>query len=992
MRSRAINREALFLWIIIFLLVLAAPGGIDGENQATYATGLLPNTPEQEQLIRTTWPRVKKIKFNRLALERVNEARLKKGLGPFDPRLAVPLGEETEIEIGETTPPASPGEPISTALMSVDNSVLPYFPPIDTQGSLNSCASFNITYYQMTHLFAFLRGWQAKTGGHGYHFSPKWTYNFINNGANGGSYFSDNYDVIRKHGAPTWAEFPYDDNFTAWCLSTTAWRNALSYRTNPVQYISNVSVTGLQQVKDLLANGYILVIGTYISSWQFKTISDDPLTTEDNAYVGKDICYWLNGANGSHAMTCVGFNDAIWVDINSNGIVDSGEKGALRIANSWGAFWKDGGYTWLAYDALRSTSQVPGAPSDGRIAALQSDRMYHLTASGNYAPKVIAQFTVNHAARNEMRMSLGTSATSQTTPTTAWTPGALINQGGAYAFDGSSNACDGTFVLDFTDILPTAGVLKRYHLGMYDNASGNIATLKSYKLIDLTTPLPTEVWAANVPQTADGNQQVYAWVDYTYNGVNAVPIAIVSATPQSGPSPLLVSFDGSGSYDTDGTIVSYSWTFGDGTAGTGSNVQHTYAGAGIYTARLTVTDNLGATGTCPVIIIATSLPATLTVTPPGGLESTGLPGGPFMPASMTYTLQNTGGASLNWTATKTQGWVTLSSGSGTLAPWATTTVIVWINSNANALPVGTAMDTIAFTNTTNDSGSTTRPVTLNIGTSQKEWTFVRGTDNYLYGRYMDKSENISTWLKLTGKSSHAPAAMYFNGKVYLMVKSDNDARIYWNRMDSAGTWSTWKTMDGATSGSPAVALFNSQLYIAVRGTDNKIYVRSMNSAEIFSPWQAVPGGMTDASPAVESFNGKLYLIVKDSVDYKIWWNKMDPSGVWATWQLLGGLSPSPSAMTTFNNQLYIAVQGTDNKLYYRAMNTSELWTSWAWVPGYTDVGPAIDTYNNRIYWVVKGESETKIWWNAMTASGTWSTWKIMDGATPSPVALASTEF
>ncbi|MFY0407064.1 PKD domain-containing protein [Solicola sp. PLA-1-18] len=57
------------------------------------------------------------------------------------------------------------------------------------------------------------------------------------------------------------------------------------------------------------------------------------------------------------------------------------------------------------------------------------------------------------------------------------------------------------------------------------------------------------------------------------------------------------TFDGRGSSDTDGTIASYAWDFGDGDSGTGAMPSHTYAGAGTYTARLTVTDDDGATGT-----------------------------------------------------------------------------------------------------------------------------------------------------------------------------------------------------------------------------------------------------------------------------------------------------------------------------------------------------------------------------------------------------------
>ena len=49
------------------------------------------------------------------------------------------------------------------------------------------------------------------------------------------------------------------------------------------------------------------------------------------------------------------------------------------------------------------------------------------------------------------------------------------------------------------------------------------------------------------------------------------------------------------STDSDGTIASRSWRFGDGTTGTGSPVSRAYATAGTYTVTLTVTDNGGAT-------------------------------------------------------------------------------------------------------------------------------------------------------------------------------------------------------------------------------------------------------------------------------------------------------------------------------------------------------------------------------------------------------------
>ena len=58
---------------------------------------------------------------------------------------------------------------------------------------------------------------------------------------------------------------------------------------------------------------------------------------------------------------------------------------------------------------------------------------------------------------------------------------------------------------------------------------------------------------------------------------------------------LTASFTNS-STDSDGTVVSSAWDFGDGTTSTATSPSHTYAAAGTYTVSLTVTDNGGMTG------------------------------------------------------------------------------------------------------------------------------------------------------------------------------------------------------------------------------------------------------------------------------------------------------------------------------------------------------------------------------------------------------------
>ena len=74
------------------------------------------------------------------------------------------------------------------------------------------------------------------------------------------------------------------------------------------------------------------------------------------------------------------------------------------------------------------------------------------------------------------------------------------------------------------------------------------------------------------------------------------------------------SFDGGGSSDPEGGNLTYSWNFGDGSGGGGGVVvSHTYAAAGTYTVKLTVTDQQGLSNTTSKSVTITEPP-----TPPAG--------------------------------------------------------------------------------------------------------------------------------------------------------------------------------------------------------------------------------------------------------------------------------------------------------------------------------------------------------------------------------------
>jgi len=94
----------------------------------------------------------------------------------------------------------------------------------------------------------------------------------------------------------------------------------------------------------------------------------------------------------------------------------------------------------------------------------------------------------------------------------------------------------------------------------------------------------------------------YDEVSKQINVSNQPPVA--DAGPDQIVNTSTVSFDGSGSYDPDGDIVTYKWHFGDNTTGVGKKVQHRYSKDGNYTVVLNVTDDFGATDedTCKVTV------------------------------------------------------------------------------------------------------------------------------------------------------------------------------------------------------------------------------------------------------------------------------------------------------------------------------------------------------------------------------------------------------
>ncbi|MFP4380982.1 MAG: M6 family metalloprotease domain-containing protein [Candidatus Sumerlaeia bacterium] len=90
----------------------------------------------------------------------------------------------------------------------------------------------------------------------------------------------------------------------------------------------------------------------------------------------------------------------------------------------------------------------------------------------------------------------------------------------------------------------------------------------------------------------------------------------------------------------------------------------------------------------------------LSVSPDHGYFPGGPPAGPFLPASQTYTLTNTSGNSISWSASSTASWIDFSPASGSMPPGTSLDVQVSVNSAAESLEVGQYEKEIVFSDMT----------------------------------------------------------------------------------------------------------------------------------------------------------------------------------------------------------------------------------------------------------------------------------------------------
>ena len=411
---------------------------------------------------------------------------------------------------------------------SVDNSQSRVFRQIGNQGSLGSCTFWAQVYYQFT--YTMNKEMNITTTPENT-FSPQWAYNVVaGTDEMVGPYYSA-YAFMKKQGNVFLSQVPYDLNVSSFSPTEEIWKTSIKYRLKSYEKLENiggedtqitsVDDTDLIQIKTALNNGEVLAFSTYVNSWNSMKIKRANNLTESNKYEGQYTVKSMTGNNGGHRMTIVGYNDDIWTDVNDNNIVDSGEMGALKIANSWGAGYCNNGFIWVSYDALNKVSSVSGVEAEPKREDILSEIARIEVYPYNTDANLYLKYTLNTSDRTQTLVTVTAEKNG-----TEYKVQAISNElsGAKCAYDGSKNATDATMVFLLSNVVPelTSENFHEYKWSVTFSDSkndGNIFTVKNAEIVD---ELSNKVYKPSgiYPFTLDGNEKTFEFAQSSLN--NAV--------------------------------------------------------------------------------------------------------------------------------------------------------------------------------------------------------------------------------------------------------------------------------------------------------------------------------------------------------------------------------------------------------------------------------------------------------------------------------------
>jgi tetratricopeptide (TPR) repeat protein len=289
-----------------------------------------------------------------------------------------------------------------------------------------SCAQASGVAYVFTYEINWLRDLPATGENLENQYPTHFTYNFLNDGdPDHGSYIHQGWNIILENGCPsiqTYGSMDANGDPTFWMSGYDKYHDAMQ---NRIAYHETIClddpVDGLTNIKQWLYNhnmdnegfGGLASFATNMQACDIEIIQA-PLPE-----FGKTFLYEYENPDGDgHALTIVGYDDNIccW-DINGDGIYTNNidvdgdndvdlfdyEKGAFKVANSWGDTWPNRasmGFVYWPYKFLAYS------PETGHDEAFIDKVVYIVYPTEEYIPELVLNVKLSHIDRDELRIGI----------------------------------------------------------------------------------------------------------------------------------------------------------------------------------------------------------------------------------------------------------------------------------------------------------------------------------------------------------------------------------------------------------------------------------------------------------------------------------------------------------------------------------------------------------------------------------------------------------
>ncbi len=447
---------------------------------------------------------------------------------------------------------------------SLDNSELAWFRPVFNQDG-GSCGQASGIGYNFTYEMDYVRGLSANTAQNQY--PTHYTWNFLNGGAGGGSWYFDGWQIIAANGCPnveTYGGSPWYGGDRRWM---SGYEDYIAGMENRMLEISTIDVSNEEGLMIL-------------KQWMFDRLDGSPTGGLANFSSGVSDVFTMTylpggtpnagqpvitrwGEQVNHAMTFVGYDDEIRFDVNNDGqytnnldITGDGsvdlrdwEIGGLVMVNSWGNSFGNNGKSFVLYRTLALSLQ------DGGI---WNNLIHVIRTRTDYEPQVTLKATVKHTSRQKIKITAGVSAnTTDTKPAFTLEFPMFSNQGGDYYMQGGFSESDKSIEigLDVTPLLSyiQPGQQSRFFIQIEEQDPENSSTgqITSLSLWDLNRSMEFQSQLANISMV--NNDTTLVWAD---GNIDFIPTGISTQELPVAQTGMPYSFQ----LEATGAQAPYTWS------------------------------------------------------------------------------------------------------------------------------------------------------------------------------------------------------------------------------------------------------------------------------------------------------------------------------------------------------------------------------------------------------------------------------------------------